>query len=316
MSQASSNWQNLKRVGILLQRLFSISYSLQQKLPSRSTPPKRKRSTSDKQSKDKKSRMMTQHHSQQDDDHTQVETGVAKPTTSILPTQVTGSKAEIGKYLAMDCEMVGVGVDGEESVLARVSIVNYHGAVIYDSFVRPVEKVTDFRTWVSGVTFSDVEKAPSFQSVQQHVADLIQGRVLIGHAISNDLKALLLTHPPLSIRDTAKFDQLHSVAKTKRPKLKALAKLVLGIDIQENEHSSVIDAQATMEIYKRYQSLWEGTLARQAKIMQAKKSGKRGGGSKKSTSSGNTKKKSTVNINADAPPAAADWWNESALTTA
>lgn len=247
----------------------------------------------------------------------EVTTGVVKPTASILPTEVTGPKAEIGKYLAMDCEMVGVGRDGEESVLARVSIVNYHGAVIYDTFVRPMEKVTDFRTWVSGVTFKDVEKAPLFSEVQKHVADLLEGRILIGHAINNDLRALLLTHPPSHIRDTAKYEQLHTIAKTKRPKLKALAKLVLGIDIQENEHSSVIDAQATMEVYKRYQSLWEGTLARQAKILQAKKSGKKG--AKKSNNS-NSKKKSPVNLNSAAPttPSASssDWWNESAMTTA
>lgn len=54
--------------------------------------------------------------------------------------------------MAIDCEMVGVGPDGTESALARVSIVNYHGAVLMDKFVKPQEKVTDFRTEVSGVT--------------------------------------------------------------------------------------------------------------------------------------------------------------------
>ena len=36
--------------------------------------------------------------------------------------------------------------------LARVSIVNYNGHTIYDKFVRPIDRVTDYRTWVSGVT--------------------------------------------------------------------------------------------------------------------------------------------------------------------
>lgn len=47
--------------------------------------------------------------------------------------------------------MVGVGPNGIESVLARVSIVNYYGVVLYDSYVAPKEKVTDYRTWVSGI---------------------------------------------------------------------------------------------------------------------------------------------------------------------
>lgn len=48
--------------------------------------------------------------------------------------------------------MVGVGPDGEESALARVSLVNYNGAVLMDDFVKPQERVTDFRTAVSGIT--------------------------------------------------------------------------------------------------------------------------------------------------------------------
>lgn len=52
----------------------------------------------------------------------------------------------------MDCEMVGVGPKGEDSILARVSIVNHFGVCLYDTFVLPREKVTDYRTFVSGVT--------------------------------------------------------------------------------------------------------------------------------------------------------------------
>lgn len=46
------------------------------------------------------------------------------------------------RILAMDCEMVGVGLSGKTSVLARCSIVDYDGNVVYDKHVRPVEKVT------------------------------------------------------------------------------------------------------------------------------------------------------------------------------
>eukprot|EP00955_Chlamydomonas_euryale_P008765 93476-Chlamydomonas_euryale.AAC.1 len=53
--------------------------------------------------------------------------------------------------VAMDCEMVGVGPDGVRSALARVCLVNDDGNVLMDSHVRPKERVTDFRTWVSGV---------------------------------------------------------------------------------------------------------------------------------------------------------------------
>ena len=51
----------------------------------------------------------------------------------------------------MDCEMVGVGQGGMDSVLARVSIVNQYGRCIYDKYVKPKEHITDFRTQFSGV---------------------------------------------------------------------------------------------------------------------------------------------------------------------
>ena len=59
--------------------------------------------------------------------------------------------------IGMDCEMVGVGYGGTDSVLARVSIVNCHGHCVYDKFVKPREKVTDYRTHVSGIRPKDLE---------------------------------------------------------------------------------------------------------------------------------------------------------------
>ena len=48
--------------------------------------------------------------------------------------------------VGMDCEMVGAGEDGEESMLARVSIVDYKGKIILDTFVSETEPVTHYRT--------------------------------------------------------------------------------------------------------------------------------------------------------------------------
>lgn len=56
--------------------------------------------------------------------------------------QRTAEWIDNSQILAMDCEMVGVGLSGKTSVLARCSIVDYEGNVVYDKHVRPVEKVT------------------------------------------------------------------------------------------------------------------------------------------------------------------------------
>ncbi|KAG6382187.1 ribonuclease H-like domain-containing protein [Boletus reticuloceps] len=166
-----------------------------------------------------------------------------------------------GKYLALDCEMVGVGIEGNESSLARVSIVNYTGAVILDVFVRQREKVVDYRTQWSGVRSTDLAgSAKTFKEVQQTVADLIKDRILVGHAIYNDLKALLLSHPSPQIRDTQSLAYKHRIVKSRRPALRVLVKQELGIVIQGGEHSSVTDARATMALFRLYKKQWESHL--------------------------------------------------------
>jgi RNA exonuclease 4 len=46
-----------------------------------------------------------------------------------------------GKLLAFDCEIMGVGIEGAESSLARVSMVNFYGAVIMDELAMQEEPV-------------------------------------------------------------------------------------------------------------------------------------------------------------------------------
>ena len=52
--------------------------------------------------------------------------------------------------------MVGVGINASESSLARVSLVNYHGVVIMDEYVRQRERVVDYRTRWSGIRASNM----------------------------------------------------------------------------------------------------------------------------------------------------------------
>ncbi|RDW69707.1 hypothetical protein BP6252_08727 [Coleophoma cylindrospora] len=164
---------------------------------------------------------------------------------------------EIGKYVAMDCEMVGVGGDEDRSVLARVSLVNFHGTQIYDSFVRPKEFVTNWRTHVSGVASKDMAKARTFDVVQKEVGDILTDRILVGHAIKHDLEMMMLGHPKRDIRDTSKFSGFRKYSAGKTPSLKKLAKEILGVDIQGGEHSSIEDARATMVLFRRHKSAFD-----------------------------------------------------------
>ncbi|EHA23571.1 hypothetical protein ASPNIDRAFT_197959, partial [Aspergillus niger ATCC 1015] len=166
--------------------------------------------------------------------------------------------AELGKYVAMDCEMVGVGPNPDhDSALARVSIVNFNGEQIYDSYVRPKEMVTDWRTHVSGILPKHMVEARTLEQVQKDVINILDGRILVGHAVSNDLDALLLSHPKRDIRDTSKHPPYRKIAGGGSPRLKMLASEFLGLEIQDGAHSSVEDARATMLLYRRDKDTFE-----------------------------------------------------------
>lgn len=166
-------------------------------------------------------------------------------------------QAKIGKYVSIDCEMVGVGPEGERSVLARVTVVNYHGVVILDKYVRPTEYVTDFRTDVSGITPKSLVNSYDFKDVQLEVANIIKNRIVVGHALYHDFKTLMLNHPRKMRRDTSMYAPFRRIARGKTPSLKRLAKEELGMTIQEGRHSSVEDAQVCMLLYRKHKGPWE-----------------------------------------------------------
>ncbi|ODV97041.1 hypothetical protein PACTADRAFT_39017 [Pachysolen tannophilus NRRL Y-2460] len=178
---------------------------------------------------------------------------------SIIPDNniSTSRKTDVGKFLAIDCEFVGIGPEGTESALARVSIVNFYGHTLLDVFVKPREKVTDWRTWVSGILPIHMKNAISFKKAQKLVSDLLVGRVLVGHAVNHDLDSLMLSHSGYLTRDTSKHPPFRKISNGKTPALKKLAKEFLNIDIQGGEHSSVEDARATMLLYRLHKKEFE-----------------------------------------------------------
>ncbi|KAJ9662391.1 3'-5' exonuclease [Coniosporium apollinis] len=184
------------------------------------------------------------------------------PTQSPADTPNAGrsATATLGKYIALDCEMVGTGPPPAlDSQLARVSLVNYHGHQLYDSYVLPTIPITDYRTAVSGITPALLRKgyARPFAEVQRDVAELISGRILVGHALKNDLGVLVLSHPRRDIRDTARHPKFRALSMGKAPSLKRLASEVLGVEIQGGQHSSIEDARATMALFREEKEAFE-----------------------------------------------------------
>ncbi|VVC87646.1 unnamed protein product, partial [Leptidea sinapis] len=148
-------------------------------------------------------------------------------------------KNKLTKFIAIDCEMVGIGLNGDDNMLARISLVNKFGDCVYDKFVKPREEVVNYRTQVSGIRKEDLINGEDFATVQKEVAEILKGRILVGHSLRHDL----------------------SITKGSTPSLKCLSKEILGVDIQHGEHSSIEDAKAAMQIYCTVATHWEQSLS-------------------------------------------------------
>ncbi|XP_021269532.1 RNA exonuclease 4 [Numida meleagris] len=193
-----------------------------------------------------------------------LEPGQAKQSVERVLVKEKSSEG-LTRAVALDCEMVGVGPNGEDSIVARVSIVNRFGKCIYDKYVKPTEEVTDYRTAVSGVRPEHLKRGEDFKTVQKEVADILNGRILVGHALHNDLKVLFLDHPKKKIRDTQRYKPFRQRVKSARPSLKLLCETLLGVQVQTSEHCSIQDAQAAMRLYTLEKKKWEAALKNKSK---------------------------------------------------
>lgn len=147
------------------------------------------------------------------------------------------------------------------------SIVNVDGQVVYDTFVyypKDVEHRPSPQWLKLGVKYKDI--VPE-NGAQPHAEVLANAKaifdnsgVVIAHAAINDERMLYpLDFSAYMVRDTQNFveyrnnDRRRSVAA-----LSMLASSVLGRSIQVEKHSSVEDAQATMDLfllhYKNYEA--------------------------------------------------------------
>jgi len=224
--------------------------------------------TSQSQSKNSQSQSQQNSQSQSKNLQSHSQNSQSRSKNSLKKLRPTSSSTQITKVLGLDCEMVGVGPGGIDSALARVTIVNSYGTVIYDKHVQVPEKITDYRTPYSGIRKNDLTDAATFAEVQKEVAELIKDRIVVGHGLKNDFRVLMLNHPFALTRDTARYGPLQR--RKGRPfALRHLTKTLFGVQIQKGEHNPGEDARAAVLVYKHVKDSWEKSI--KAKRLRKKK---------------------------------------------
>ncbi|KAL9609622.1 MAG: hypothetical protein Q9167_005623 [Letrouitia subvulpina] len=182
-----------------------------------------------------------------------VDTAVQKLEDGVVPESETeaGSLTAGHTVLAIDCEMCTV--EGNESALTRISVVNWDGDTVMDELVKPERPITNYLTEYSGITREKLKPInTSVSDIQRRLLELISPRtILVGHSLNSDLDALRMTHP--FIIDTSLIYPHYRGAPLKNS-LKWLAQKYLQREIQKgggSGHDSVEDSLACMNLVKK-----------------------------------------------------------------
>lgn len=163
------------------------------------------------------------------------------------------------RIVAMDCEFVGV-FPKDTSALGRCSIMDYNGNVIYDSFIKPEGTIMTYRTRYSGIRKKDMKNAVPFKIAQKQIREILQDKVVVGHALHNDFKVIKIQHSGKLVRDTASYKPLRALANLSErtpASLRTLTRILLGRSIQGKEHCSIEDSRAALDLYKLVRTGWE-----------------------------------------------------------
>ncbi|KAJ7169805.1 hypothetical protein C8R46DRAFT_212606 [Mycena filopes] len=170
------------------------------------------------------------------------------------------------QIISLSTVCVGVGPGGTTSMLARVVVVNFQGEPLLDRFVHPTMPVTDYRVATTGIKdwqlFS--KDVWSFNQVQQWVANLIKGKILVGHSLWNDLSVLGIPISAVHSRDVALYQPFRNALRNPHQiiGLQTLCWQLMRRRCQEGLIDPTENARASLDLYRSHATEWETAISR------------------------------------------------------
>ena len=164
-------------------------------------------------------------------------------------------KTMIEKLCILDIETTGF--EPENSEILELYILKVADNEIIDEFYslfKPNQKIENSN--IHGISDEKVEKAPTFQEMDNEITNFVEDTILVGHNINYfDLKFLnYYLQKPLKNKtiDTVQLSRKKLNEKVKNHKLITIAEY---FDVSKPTHSAKDDVITTFEIYKKLSSI-------------------------------------------------------------
>ncbi|KAF9505814.1 hypothetical protein BS47DRAFT_492039 [Hydnum rufescens UP504] len=170
-----------------------------------------------------------------------------------------GSSTVGKKWVSLSTQCVGAGEGGTVSMLARVSLVDYRGKTIVDTYVKPTMPVVSYRTPYTGIEAHHLENGVPFNHALALVTSSVDGKIVVGHSLWQDFYALGIAHPASDTRDNALFLPFRAALSTMNSVvgLETLMYRLMRRLISTEHVNSLENARACMDLFRSAQDEWE-----------------------------------------------------------
>ena len=164
-------------------------------------------------------------------------------------------------YYSIDVECIATGTDHNSRAVGQIALVDQYEQVIIDLYVKPDKPVVSYLTALTGLSKELIDERGVLlaDAVQQLKACLPNTAILVGQNILMDVQWLGLKEG-VDYASCMDLAGLYRIWNTKYNSFSVygqdhLAKVLLGWDLDNMQHSASFDAVKSMRLFNLYNQL-------------------------------------------------------------
>lgn len=157
-------------------------------------------------------------------------------------------------YICLDLETTGLSVYEDEIIeIAMARCVNDEITDRYETFVKPVKRISSTIYSITGISNEMTENAPAIRDIIEEIMDFIGSETVLGHNVGFDYRFLAKAAADSGIKYSARVIDTYMLSKKyiKDIKSRSLENLCAYYGIENIHHRAGADVISTIEVYKR-----------------------------------------------------------------